>query len=98
MCIRDRFRAARMGHRAFIGLADKGGIFRKQTRGMTRRRRCLLYTSDAAEERSSGDLGGSRIIKKKTQHNSISRDRQASIIEQPVHAMRHTRYIIDEKR
>ena len=28
-------------------------------------RRCLLYTSDAADERSSVDLGGSRIIKKK---------------------------------
>ena len=26
---------------------------------------CLLYTSDAAAERSSGDLGGRRIIKKK---------------------------------
>ena len=26
---------------------------------------CLLYTSDAADERSSVDLGGSRIIKKK---------------------------------
>ena len=30
------------------------------------RRRCLLYTSDAADERSSVDLGGRRIIKKKT--------------------------------
>ena len=29
---------------------------------------CLLYTSDAADERSSVDLGGRRIIKKK--HNS----------------------------
>ena len=28
-------------------------------------RSCLLYTSDAADERSSGDLGGSRVIKKK---------------------------------
>ena len=28
---------------------------------------CLLYTSDAAAERSSVDLGGRRIIKKKTQ-------------------------------
>ena len=28
--------------------------------------RCLLYTSDAADERSSVDLGGCRIIKKKT--------------------------------
>ena len=30
---------------------------------------CLLYTSDAADERSSVDLGGRRIIKKK--NNSI---------------------------
>ena len=28
-------------------------------------RSCLLYTSDAADERSSVDLGGRRIIKKK---------------------------------
>ena len=32
---------------------------------------CLLYTSDAADERSSVDLGGRRIIKKKkTQTNT----------------------------
>ena len=31
---------------------------------------CLLYTSDAADERSSVDLGGRRIIKKKTTHNT----------------------------
>ena len=30
---------------------------------------CLLYTSDAADERSSVDLGGRRIIKKKIGHN-----------------------------
>ena len=30
---------------------------------------CLLYTSDAADERSSVDLGGRRIIKKKKQQN-----------------------------
>ena len=30
-------------------------------------RNCLLYTSDAADERSSVDLGGRRIIKKKKQ-------------------------------
>ena len=29
---------------------------------------CLLYTSDAADERSSVDLGGRRIIKKKIEH------------------------------
>ena len=44
-----------------------------QTIGMTATRanhaevyiNCLLYTSDAADERSSVDLGGRRIIKKK---------------------------------
>ena len=30
---------------------------------------CLLYTSDAADERSSVDLGGRRIIKKKNREN-----------------------------
>ena len=33
---------------------------------------CLLYTSDAADERSSVDLGGRRIIKKKNKER-ISR-------------------------
>ena len=32
--------------------------------------RCLLYTSDAADERSSVDLGGRRIIKKKKKIDS----------------------------
>ena len=40
--------------------------------GEAKRRTCLLYTSDAADERSSVDLGGRRIIKKKIN----SRDRQ----------------------
>ena len=40
---------------------------------------CLLYTSDAADERSSVDLGGRRIIKKKkttkqsVRHNDIDK-------------------------
>ena len=32
---------------------------------------CLLYTSDAADERSSVDLGGRRIIKKKKRDREI---------------------------
>ena len=32
----------------------------------TKKNHCLLYTSDAADERSSVDLGGRRIIKQKT--------------------------------
>ena len=34
---------------------------------------CLLYTSDAADERSSVDLGGRRIIKKKKTRRAIQR-------------------------
>mgnify|MGYP003381685506 CR=1 FL=1 len=34
---------------------------------VTGRLPCLLYTSDAADERSSVDLGGRRIIKKNTE-------------------------------
>ena len=46
------------------------------------RRICLLYTSDAADERSSVDLGGRRIIKKKNKKkkekkkNNIHQDRE----------------------
>ena len=39
---------------------------------LTGKEPCLLYTSDAADERSSVDLGGRRIIKKKTQvHKTV---------------------------
>ena len=38
--------------------------------GFKRNKDCLLYTSDAADERSSVDLGGRRIIKKKTKYNN----------------------------
>ena len=41
---------------------------------------CLLYTSDAADERSSVDLGGRRIIKKKK--TSISEGGRADDKEQ----------------
>ena len=34
---------------------------------------CLLYTSDAADERSSVDLGGRRIIKKKKTDRTAAR-------------------------
>ena len=38
--------------------------------------RCLLYTSDAADERSSVDLGGRRIIKKKNNDTQWSDSRE----------------------
>ena len=37
---------------------------------------CLLYTSDAADERSSVDLGGRRIIKKKNSNRSRGNERK----------------------
>ena len=50
-------------------------IFKKRRRQNSRRknghRHCLLYTSDAADEEDSVDLGGRRIIKKKFAHYSI---------------------------
>ena len=45
-----------------LGMAILGG-------GLTLNNHCLLYTSDAADERSSVDLGGRRIIKKKKNEN-----------------------------
>ena len=41
------------------GISAKSREIPKKTRNT-----CLLYTSDAADERSSVDLGGRRIIKK----------------------------------
>ena len=34
---------------------------------------CLLYTSDAADEQSGVDIGGRRIIKKKTQKTTTNK-------------------------
>ena len=43
---------------------------------------CLLYTSDAADERSSVDLGGRRIIKKK---NPYIHDSRSLVYKQSQH-------------
>ena len=81
MCIRDRY------HRNPIA----GGIYPVMVAGFHQLREslpdkfgrtlagnikvCLLYTSDAADERSSVDLGGRRIIKKKksNEHKCINK-------------------------
>ena len=57
--LRDRDREALLHDR----LARRG---ESGHRNPELQRACLLYTSDAADERSSVDLGGRRIIKKKT--------------------------------
>mgnify|MGYP003381600051 CR=1 FL=1 len=61
-----------------VQLAVRDGRFREQASGTTFDQvhgwadlalTCLLYTSDAADERSSVALGGRRIIKKKNNHH-----------------------------
>ena len=41
---------------------------------------CLLYTSDAADERSSVDLGGRRIIKKKNNGSRTDSQRATTLM------------------
>ena len=66
MCIRDsqqpaaRLRIDDRGFRHFAFDALRSCIAADERLWI-----CLLYTSDAADERSSVDLGGRRIIKKK---------------------------------
>ena len=66
MCIRDRHRECTVDSRE-----RKQEDARLKYHYLEPERRapkpysCLLYTSDAADERSSVDLGGRRIIKKK---------------------------------
>ena len=66
MCIRDRALVQERHH------VQPGRVLSDEARGPAvllalhaRVSVCLLYTSDAADERSSVDLGGRRIIKKK---------------------------------
>ena len=59
---RDQGRAA-LG--ALGALVDRPDRARQPSHRLVHLTICLLYTSDAADERSSVDLGGRRIIKKK---------------------------------
>ena len=67
MCIRDRFAVEQqrflLDHRVGARLLRGLHVLQLLQGPLDR---CLLYTSDAADERSSVDLGGRRIIKKKT--------------------------------
>ena len=49
---------------------------------------CLLYTSDAADERSSVDLGGRRIIKKKKKKKVKKKETQ-KLQEHTKHNIKH---------
>ena len=71
MCIRDSHQAAR-GFTCGIKIeVFLDGIEQKVVNGALSFKACLLYTSDAADERSSVDLGGRRIIKKKNTEEEL---------------------------
>ena len=78
MCIRDRHKAHPALHQsasdeAAGAVLPTGGI----VESVELLGGCLLYTSDAADERSSVDFGGRRVIKKKKTEikNNIGTDR-----------------------
>ena len=74
MCIRDRRDDQPLQLEHFRGEKQSVDAV-NQERGFDRQRYiCLLYTSDAADERSSVDLGGRRIIKKKHNGQLVGRD------------------------
>ena len=72
MCIRDRREVLHEFKEVFFDEAYAAGLPLDVPPGSTLIDICLLYTSDAADERSSVDLGGRRIIKKK---NKEQRDK-----------------------
>ena len=66
MCIRDRLNPILLQAGGDQGLIESLQRTSDAIGGAAQNaNRCLLYTSDAADERSSVDLGGRRIIKKK---------------------------------
>ena len=72
MCIRDRDSSEADADRQLVTflnpkspISEAYRILRTNIQFSSLDKPCLLYTSDAADERSSVDLGGRRIIKKK---------------------------------
>mgnify|MGYP003381659162 CR=1 FL=1 len=71
MCIRDRGVIAAFDHARAIQIdGEQLQVKVMEWHAMGKFKGCLLYTSDAADERSSVDLGGRRIIKKKKNDNT----------------------------
>ena len=65
MCIRDRPSREQLRHETLGALIPLAQVADVEAFPVLQSQACLLYTSDAADERSSVDLGGRRIIKTK---------------------------------
>ena len=73
MCIRDSQESLQVGGAAWRTYKNTPLLgFAHGASGIAYALACLLYTSDAADERSSVDLGGRRIIKKKNSRIAAS--------------------------
>ena len=80
MCIRDSLMGDALNE--IEAISNRGGEMVGVPTGFTeldKLTNCLLYTSDAADERSSVDLGGRRIIKKKKSEEVTGRDQAHKI-------------------
>ena len=77
MCIRDSFKITYAPGHLTRAEVEQVNFSYMDINEALRRYPCLLYTSDAADERSSVDLGGRRIIKKK----KVRRRRGRCVIE-----------------
>ena len=75
MCIRDSYGIILILDEVMAGFARTGEWFALDAFDVRPDLICLLYTSDAADERSSVDLGGRRIIKKKKILHTTAADR-----------------------
>ena len=87
MCIRDRLRALHAALQPPGRQSAPGDHLRVVPlgAGLSGVGTCLLYTSDAADERSSVDLGGRRIIKKKKREKLGDRRLNMKKINKKIH-------------
>ena len=75
MCIRDRQHTVVKHYSTSAQQSNATkNCEQEPAKSMVASHACLLYTSDAADERSSVDLGGRRIIKKKKKRENQRTD------------------------
>ena len=90
MCIRDRYGTERGLDTVSLRFFSVYGPGQRPDMAIARLIDCcLLYTSDAADERSSVDLGGRRIIKKKN-HKRKEVETSKMITQSNTHDSRET--------